>query len=65
MKVSYNGGTTWSNAPVTTRNGKRTLTLTHPKTARSVSFKATLTDTTGNTYTVTILKAYLLTQVLP
>ncbi|WP_328434447.1 S8 family peptidase [Streptomyces sp. NBC_00425] len=65
VKVSYNGGTTWSNAPVTTRNGKRTLTLTHPKTARSVSFKATLTDTTGNTYTVTILKAYLLTQVLP
>jgi hypothetical protein len=46
---------------VTTTHGKRTLTLTHPENARSVSLKSTLTDTTGNTYAVTILKAYLLT----
>ncbi|MCL6671239.1 S8 family peptidase [Streptomyces panaciradicis] len=61
VKVSYDAGKTWSPAPVTTTHGKRTLTLTHPENARSVSFKSTLTDTTGNTYTVTILKAYLLT----
>ncbi|MER8005891.1 S8 family peptidase [Streptomyces sp. NPDC094149] len=61
VKVSYDAGKTWSPAPVTTTHGKRTLTLTHPENARSVSLKSTLTDTTGNTYTVTILKAYLLT----
>ncbi|WP_329598264.1 S8 family peptidase [Streptomyces pseudovenezuelae] len=64
VKVSYDAGKTWSPASVTTTHGtqgKRTLTLTHPKDARSVSLKSTLTDTTGNTYAVTILKAYLLT----
>ncbi|WP_406164035.1 S8 family peptidase [Streptomyces sp. NBC_00882] len=61
VKVSYDAGKTWSPAPVTTTRGKRTLTLTHPEKARSVSLKSTLTDTTGNTYAVTILKAYLLT----
>ncbi|MFF7134371.1 MULTISPECIES: S8 family serine peptidase [unclassified Streptomyces] len=61
VKVSYDAGKTWSPAPVTTTHGKRTLSLTHPENARSVSLKSTLTDTTGNTYAVTILKAYLLT----
>ncbi|MDH6451680.1 MULTISPECIES: S8 family peptidase [unclassified Streptomyces] len=61
VKVSYDAGKTWSPAPVTTTHGKRTLTLTHPENARSVSLKSTLTDTAGNTYAVTILKAYLLT----
>ncbi|MET9907095.1 S8 family peptidase [Streptomyces sp. NPDC006476] len=61
VKVSYDAGKTWSPAPVTTTHGKKTLTLTHPENARSVSLKSTLTDTTGNTYAVTILKAYLLT----
>ncbi|MFC8435425.1 S8 family peptidase [Streptomyces sp. NPDC057253] len=61
VKVSYDAGKTWSPAPVTTTHGKRTLTLTHPENARSVSLKSTLTDTKGNTYAVTILKAYLLT----
>ncbi|MFF7265870.1 S8 family serine peptidase [Streptomyces sp. NPDC008159] len=61
VKVSYDAGKNWSPAPVTTTHGKRTLTLTHPENARSVSLKSTLTDTTGNTYAVTILKAYLLT----
>ncbi len=61
VKVSYDVGKTWSPAPVTTTHGKRTLTLTHPENARSVSLKSTLTDTIGNTYAVTILEAYLLT----
>ncbi|MEV5953808.1 S8 family peptidase [Streptomyces sp. NPDC051987] len=61
VKVSYDAGKTWSPAPVTTSHGARTLTLTHPEDARSVSLASTLTDTTGNTYAVTILKAYLLT----
>ncbi|MEU9407420.1 S8 family peptidase [Streptomyces sp. NPDC048281] len=61
VKVSYDAGKTWSPTPVTTTHGTRTLTLSNPANARSVSFTSTLTDTTGNTYTVTILKAYLLT----
>ncbi|MGW3095628.1 S8 family peptidase [Streptomyces sp. NPDC001102] len=61
VKVSYDAGKTWSPAPLTTTHGRKTLTLTHPANARSVSLESTLTDTTGNTYKVTILKAYLLT----
>ncbi|MFJ6391287.1 S8 family serine peptidase [Streptomyces sp. NPDC091972] len=62
VKVSYDAGSTWSPTPVTTTRGHMTLTLTNPSNARSVSLKSTLTDTTGNTYAVTILKAYLLTE---
>ncbi|MEU1182330.1 S8 family peptidase [Streptomyces sp. NPDC005820] len=61
VKVSYDTGKTWSTTPVTTAHGKRTLTLIHPRDARSVSFTSTLTDTDGNRYEVTILRAYLLT----
>lgn len=61
VKVSYDAGATWSAVGVTTDHGKKTLALTHPAKARSVSFKTTLTDTAGNTYSATILRAYLLT----
>ncbi|MGW4227998.1 S8 family peptidase [Streptomyces sp. NPDC004980] len=60
VQVSYNGGKKWSKAPVLTKKGKRMLSLNHPKTATSVSLKAKLTDKHGNTYQVTIVKAYLL-----
>ncbi|AXG82963.1 S8 family peptidase [Streptomyces paludis] len=60
VQVSYDGGKKWSKAPVTTKSGKRSLALTHPKKAKSVSFKAKLTDKSGNTYDVTVVKAYLL-----
>ncbi|WP_371674059.1 S8 family peptidase [Streptomyces sp. NBC_00289] len=60
VKVSYDAGATWSAARVTTDHGKKTLALTHPAEAHSVSFKTTLTDTEGNTYSATILRAYLL-----
>ncbi|MFJ8844821.1 S8 family peptidase [Streptomyces cyaneofuscatus] len=60
VQVSYNGGKKWSKAPVLTRKGKRTLSLKHPAGATSVSLKAALTDKQGNTYKVTIVKAYLL-----
>ncbi|WP_405477658.1 S8 family peptidase [Streptomyces canus] len=61
VKVSYDAGATWSAVGVTTDHGKKTLAITHPTKARSVSFKTTLTDTEGNTYSATILRAYLLT----
>ncbi|MEV7304520.1 hypothetical protein, partial [Streptomyces clavifer] len=60
VQISYNGGKTWSKAPVLTNKSKRTLSLSHPKKATSVSLKAKLTDRQGNTYQVTIVKAYLL-----
>ncbi|MEW1725209.1 S8 family serine peptidase, partial [Streptomyces sp. NPDC093109] len=60
VQVSYDGGKKWSKAPVTTKSGKRSLTLSHPKKATSVSLKAKLTDKSGNVYDVTIEKAYLL-----
>ncbi|MEV7426654.1 S8 family serine peptidase [Streptomyces sp. NPDC091212] len=60
VQVSYDGGKKWSKAPVTTKKGKRTLSLSHPKKATSVSLKAKLTDKSGNTYDVTVVKAYLL-----
>ncbi|WP_238431500.1 S8 family peptidase [Streptomyces cavernae] len=60
VQVSYDGGKKWAETEVTTENGKRTISLHHPKEAKSVSFKAKLTDKSGNTYDVTIEKAYLL-----
>lgn len=60
MQVSYNGGKSWSKAPVLNRKGKRTLSLSHPRKATSVSLKARLADKQGNSYQVTVVKAYLL-----
>ncbi|MEU5344349.1 S8 family peptidase [Streptomyces sp. NPDC020766] len=61
VKVSYDGGTTWKPVEVsTTENGEKSLTLSHPKSAKSVSLKANLKDTDDNTYDLTITDAYLL-----
>ncbi|MCX5262590.1 S8 family serine peptidase [Streptomyces sp. NBC_00199] len=59
VKVSYDGGRTWK--PVTVHNaasGKPYLALTNPKQPGTVSFRAGLADTAGNTYTGTIRNAY-------
>ncbi|MEW1718654.1 S8 family peptidase [Streptomyces sp. NPDC093109] len=63
VQVSYDGGKVWADTPVTYgtgTDGRHHITLTHPKTATSVSLKAKVTDTSGNAYDVTIEKAYLL-----
>ncbi|MGW6739425.1 S8 family serine peptidase [Streptomyces sp. NPDC055025] len=61
VQVSYDGGTKWAKATVTTaKDGRRSLTLSHPKKATSVSLKAKLTDKSGNAYDLTVIKAYLL-----
>ncbi|WP_427919200.1 hypothetical protein [Streptomyces sp. cg40] len=39
-------------------NGKRSVTLTSPAKSGTVSLKATLTDTKGNTMTETLVNAY-------
>ncbi|MCD9878430.1 S8 family peptidase [Streptomyces guryensis] len=59
VRVSYDGGRTWRTVAVhTDRSGKWYLTLTHPKKPGTVSFRAALTDTDGNTATQTIHTAY-------
>jgi subtilisin family serine protease len=59
VRVSYDGGRTWKTVAVHTDHaGKRYLTLTHPKKPGTVSFRASLTDTDGNTATETIHTAY-------
>ncbi|MFD3791547.1 hypothetical protein [Streptomyces cyaneofuscatus] len=58
--MTYNAGKSWSKAPVLNRKGKRTHSLSHPRKATSVSLKAKLTDKQGNSYQVTIVKAYLI-----
>ncbi|MEV7682724.1 hypothetical protein AB0O64_29860 [Streptomyces sp. NPDC088341] len=61
VQVSYDGGTKWAKATVTTaKDGRRSVTLSHPKKATSVSLKAKLTDRSGNVYDLTVVKAYLL-----
>ncbi|MEW1721448.1 S8 family peptidase [Streptomyces sp. NPDC093109] len=61
VQVSYDGGKKWAKAPVTTaKDGKKSLKLSHPKKATSVSLKAKVVDKNGNSYEVTIIKAYLL-----
>ncbi|MFF2718951.1 S8 family peptidase [Streptomyces sp. NPDC058011] len=61
VKVSYDKGATWRTAPVTTKGEKKSLRLSHPAKAKSVSFRATVVDKQHNTFTLTVLKAYLLT----
>ncbi|MFJ6897468.1 S8 family serine peptidase [Streptomyces hokutonensis] len=59
VQVSYDGGRTWKRVTVTTgANGKRFLTLAHPAKPGTVSLKAALTDTKGNTVTETLWNAY-------
>lgn len=62
VEVSYDAGATWRKTDVRSSGSTRQVTLTHPADAGSVSFRARLTDTGGNTHTVTITDAYRLTR---
>ncbi|MFF0017426.1 S8 family serine peptidase [Streptomyces sp. NPDC005374] len=62
VEVSYDAGTTWRKTAVRSSGSTRQVTLAHPADAGSVSFRARLTDKGGNTHTVTIIDAYLLTH---
>ncbi|GAQ65351.1 hypothetical protein [Streptomyces scabiei] len=59
VKVSYDGGRTWKPVAVhSTASGKPYLVITNPRKPGTVSFRAALVDTAGNTYTGTIRNAY-------
>ncbi|MET8979455.1 S8 family serine peptidase [Streptomyces sp. NPDC004539] len=63
VQVSYDGGRTWKTAPVRTgATGGRSVTLDHPTTPGTVSLRATLVDTSGNTVTETLPTAYRTTK---
>ncbi|MFJ7265605.1 S8 family peptidase [Streptomyces sp. NPDC099050] len=61
VRVSYNGGETWSLLAVATDpSGARSATVRHPASAKAVSFRVDLRDKAGNTVRETITNAYLL-----
>ncbi|MFF9510081.1 S8 family serine peptidase [Streptomyces sp. NPDC014724] len=59
LSYSYDGGTTWIQAPTEQRDGKWTAVLDNTGAAgKQVTMKATLTDANGNAVTQTITRAY-------
>ncbi|WP_326741371.1 S8 family peptidase [Streptomyces sp. NBC_01768] len=59
FSYSYDGGTTWTQAPTGQRNGDWTAVLDLTgASGKQVMTKATLTDTNGNAVTQTITRAY-------
>ncbi|MFF0139451.1 S8 family serine peptidase [Streptomyces sp. NPDC005227] len=59
LSYSYDGGTTWIQAPTQRRDGKWTAVLDHTgATGKQVMTKATFTDAKGNAVTQTITRAY-------
>ncbi|TCO65470.1 S8 family serine peptidase [Actinocrispum wychmicini] len=60
IQVSYDQGRTWRPAPVVTLNGRTFTVLVHPANAKSVSLKASASDTDGNTVDQTIIDSFLL-----
>jgi subtilisin family serine protease len=57
VEVSYDEGKTWQRVPVTS---KLEAKLRHPADATSVSFRASATDSDGNTVKQTTIRAYTL-----
>ncbi|MET9412233.1 hypothetical protein ABZX90_41995 [Streptomyces sp. NPDC002935] len=59
LSYSYDGGTTWTEAPTEWRGGRWTAVLDHTgATGKQVMTKATFTDAKGNAVTQTITRAY-------
>ena len=58
VEVSYDGGATWSTAPLTRQEHEWLAHLRHPRQPGSVSLHATATDVAGNSAELTITDAY-------
>ncbi|MDQ8704544.1 S8 family serine peptidase [Streptomyces sp. LHD-70] len=59
LSYSYDGGTTWTKAPVERQDGRWTATLDHTgASGKQVALKATFTDANHNAVTQTITRAY-------
>ncbi|GAA0905954.1 hypothetical protein [Virgisporangium aurantiacum] len=60
VQVSYDDGATWRPAPVLGTGDQRTAVLVHPKGAKHVSLRGSVTDSRGNTAEITVIRAYAL-----
>ncbi|MET8973588.1 S8 family peptidase [Streptomyces hydrogenans] len=59
LSYSYDGGTTWTEAQVSQRNGTWTATVDHAgATGKPVTLRTELTDANGNSVTQTVVRAY-------
>ncbi|MCX4551434.1 S8 family serine peptidase [Streptomyces sp. NBC_01387] len=59
LSYSYDGGTTWTQAPTEQKNGKWTAVLDHTGAAgKQVTLKTTFTDSNKNAVSQTITRAY-------
>ncbi|MGW1410579.1 S8 family serine peptidase [Streptomyces sp. NPDC002403] len=59
LSYSYDGGTTWTQAPTEQRDGRWTAVLDHTgASGKQVTLKTTVTDANGNAVTQTITRAY-------
>ncbi|MFD0077400.1 PA domain-containing protein, partial [Streptomyces sp. NPDC127166] len=59
LSYSYDGGTTWTEAPVAQRDGVWTATVDHSAASgRQVTLRAELTDANGNSVRQTVARAY-------
>jgi hypothetical protein len=60
LEVSYDDGTTWHPALVRGSGDHRIATVRHPSAAGYASLRVRAVDTTGNTVTQTVIRAYAL-----
>ncbi|MFE4722280.1 peptidase, partial [Streptomyces sp. NPDC056728] len=59
LSYSYDGGTTWIQAPTQKKDGKWTAVVDHTgATGKQVMTKAEFTDANGNAVTQTVTRAY-------
>ncbi|MFH8724697.1 S8 family peptidase [Streptomyces termitum] len=59
LSYSYDGGTTWTEAPVTRQGDAWSATVNHAgATGKQVTLKTELTDANGNSVTQTVVRAY-------
>lgn len=59
LSYSYDGGTTWTEAPTAQSDGKWTATVNHAgASGKQVTLKAQLTDAKGNSVEQTVTRAY-------
>ncbi|MFE6754013.1 S8 family serine peptidase [Streptomyces sp. NPDC057684] len=59
LSYSYDGGTTWTEAPTAQSDGKWSATVNHAgASGKQVTVKAELTDSKGNSVTQTVTRAY-------
>jgi hypothetical protein len=60
VEVSYDDGTTWQPAAVSRHHGEWKATVNHPRGAKFVSLRSSISDPDGNTQQQTIIRAYAL-----